>query len=175
MTSLDQEVHEKWMRNALELANEAYKDGEVPVGCVFVHSGQVVGRGKNRTNATKNATKHAEVVAIDEVRDWCRKMNKPFEEVFKDSSCYVTVEPCIMCAAALRIIKCTKIYFGCRNERFGGCGSVLSTATDDLPSLGDSLTIHEGFLGEEAVSLLKLFYKGENPNAPNPKKKENRS
>lgn len=119
---------EKWMRAAMELAKEALKDGEVPIGCVFVEGGMVIGRGKNATNATKNATRHAEMLAIDEVIGLCQGRGEDYKEVFRRAVLYVTVEPCIMCAAALRIINASVVVYGCRNERFGGCGSIYNIA-----------------------------------------------
>lgn len=165
----------QWMRNAFSLAEEALSVGEVPVGCVFVYQNVVIGGGRNCVNKTRNATRHAEMVAIDNVRDWCHQQNLEGEVVFSDCYLYVTVEPCIMCAAALRLIGVKRVIFGCGNERFGGCGSVLNIDTDDIPSQGTRLECVRGVLAEEAVDLLKRFYVGENPNAPEPKRKNNRT
>lgn len=165
----------QWMRCAFSFAEEALNEGEVPVGCVFVYRNMVVGCGRNCVNKTKNATRHAEMVAIDNVRDWCHQQNFVPEVVFGDCDLYVSVEPCIMCAAAVRLIGVRRVVFGCGNERFGGCGSVLSIDADDIPSLGPRLECVRGVLAEEAVDLLKRFYLGENPNAPEPKRKNNRT
>ncbi|KAL9963548.1 hypothetical protein ACROYT_G027067 [Oculina patagonica] len=127
----------KWMEFALNLAKEALEKGEVPVGCIMVYKNQVIGTGRNEVNETKNATRHAELVAVDQVKLWCEDQCLPFEEVLSECSLYVTVEPCIMCAAALRYLSVPKVVFGCANERFGGCGSILSIHTDDY-SLGTS-------------------------------------
>ncbi|XP_062496814.1 tRNA-specific adenosine deaminase 2 isoform X1 [Pezoporus occidentalis] len=166
-----------WMDQALDVAKEALEKGEVPVGCLVVHHGEVVGRGRNEVNETKNATRHAELVAIDQVLDWCKQQNRDYTEVFANSVMYVTVEPCIMCAAALRLMKIPRVIYGCRNERFGGCGSVLSISSDDMVDSGEPFECISGYRAKEAVELLKAFYRQENPNAPKSKvrKKNNRN
>lgn len=162
---------ELWMKRALEMAREAQACAEVPVGCVLVYQDQEVAVGRNHVNETKNATRHAEMLAIDCARDWCKLQGLKPEQVFPETSLYVTVEPCIMCAAALRILGLTKVIYGCANERFGGCGSVLSVHTDDLPTLGPAYPCSAGLYAQQAVDLLKDFYKGENINAPEDKRK----
>ena len=99
-------------------AQAALEIGEVPVGCILVFNGKIIGQGKNQVNETKNATRHAEIVAVDEVRSWCHTNKMDSEDVLRNCTLYVTVEPCIMCAAALRLLKVPKIVYGCANERF---------------------------------------------------------
>ncbi|XP_007947005.1 tRNA-specific adenosine deaminase 2 [Orycteropus afer afer] len=115
------------------------------------------------------ATRHAEMVAIDQVLDWCHCRGKSPSEVFEHTVLYVTVEPCIMCAAALRLMKIPLVVYGCQNERFGGCGSVLNIASADLPNTGKPFQCIPGYRADEAVEMLKAFYKQENPNAPKSK------
>ena len=97
----------------------------------MVYKNQIIGTGRNEVNETKNATRHAELVAFDQVKLWCEKRCLCFEEVLRDCCLYVTVEPCIMCSAALRYLGVPKVVFGCANERFGGCGSILNIHTDE--------------------------------------------
>jgi len=197
--------HFIWMRAALDLANEALESGEVPVGCVFVYDSKIVGCGRNRVNETRNATRHAEMVAVDDLRkrffnaagdsaeenlpsygtrlgselsaDDCSPLNDckasglTADDILCSSTLYVTCEPCIMCAAALRMLHVPTVVYGCANERFGGCGSVVNIAADHLPSLGPELVCLRGPFAEQSIDLLKTFYKGENPNAPCPKRK----
>ena len=162
---------ERWMRKALELAQEALAAGEVPVGCIIVYKDRVIATGNNRVNETKNATRHAEMVALDEVFAWCQSERLDQSDVLSESVLYVTVEPCIMCAAALRQVALSLVVYGCNNDRFGGCGSVLAVHTDHMMSHDPPLRHRAGVCADEAVQLLKLFYKGENPSAPVPKKK----
>lgn len=153
----------------MQMAKEALENTEVPVGCLMVYNNEVVGKGRNEVNQTKNATRHAEMVAIDQALDWCHQSGKSPSEVFEHTVLYVTVEPCIMCAAALRLMKIPLVVYGCQNERFGGCGSVLNIASADLPNTGRPFQCIPGYRAEEAVEMLKTFYKQENPNAPKSK------
>jgi len=115
-----------YMMMALAQAEEALEAREVPVGCVIVYENKVIAQGRNEVNETKNSTRHAEMIAIERVRVWCAHNDKSdVDNVFKKSLLYVTTEPCIMCAAALRIIGLTNVKYGCPNQRFGGCGSRL--------------------------------------------------
>jgi len=158
---------DKFMDMAFGQAREALAAGEVPIGCVFVtDNGEVVARSRNEVNLTKNATRHAEMVAIDLVQS----MASPC--LYTMLSVYVNVEPCIMCAAALMKVKVKAIYFGCANDKFGGCGSV-GNLVEILSKLDSShkVVMSGGHRASEAVELLKEFYNGENPNAPNPKLK----
>ncbi|XP_044103472.1 tRNA-specific adenosine deaminase 2 isoform X1 [Neovison vison] len=167
--SVTAEETEKWMEDAMQMAKEALENIEVPVGCLMVYNNEVVGKGRNEVNQTKNATRHAEMVAIDQALDWCHRSGKSPSEVFEHTVLYVTVEPCIMCAAALRLMKIPLVVYGCQNERFGGCGSVLNIASADLPNTGRPFQCIPGYRAEEAVEMLKTFYKQENPNAPKSK------
>ncbi|KAL0967448.1 hypothetical protein UPYG_G00252370 [Umbra pygmaea] len=160
---------EKWMVCAFDMAKEALKNGEVPVGCLMVYNNEILGKGRNEVNETKNATRHAEMVALDQVLDWCRHRDLDPRTVCEQTVLYVTVEPCIMCAAALRLINVPLVVYGCNNDRFGGCGSVLDIPSAELPQTGSSFKCISGFRAEEAVEMLKTFYKQENPNAPKPK------
>ncbi|XP_029388983.1 tRNA-specific adenosine deaminase 2 isoform X2 [Mus pahari] len=148
---------EKWMEEAMRMAKEALENTEVPVGCLMVYNNEVVGKGRNEVNQTKN------------VLDWCHRHGQSPSAVFEHTVLYVTVEPCIMCAAALRLMKIPLVVYGCQNERFGGCGSVLNIASADLPNTGRPFQCIPGYRAEEAVELLKTFYKQENPNAPKSK------
>ncbi|KAI7903107.1 cytidine deaminase-like protein [Cokeromyces recurvatus] len=111
----------EFMREALIVAQEAYDNLEVPVGCVFVLDNEkVIARGRNRPNESLNATRHAEIEAIDLI------LKENDKSIFEKIDLYVTVEPCIMCASALRQIGIRHVYFGCGNEKFGGNGSVFN-------------------------------------------------
>ncbi|XP_059212323.1 tRNA-specific adenosine deaminase 2 [Centropristis striata] len=164
----DEEI-EKWMSRAFDMAREALESGEVPVGCLMVYNDEVVGKGRNEVNETKNATRHAELVALDQLRSWVLCSRLDVSSVCRRTVLYVTVEPCIMCAAALRLLNIPVVVYGCSNERFGGCGSVLDVASAELPQTGNTFKCVSGHRAEEAVEMLKTFYKQENPNAPKPK------
>ncbi|CAK6984002.1 tRNA-specific adenosine deaminase 2 [Scomber scombrus] len=166
---------ERWMCSAFHMAKDALDNGEVPVGCLMVYNDEVIGKGRNEVNETKNATRHAEMVALDQVLDWCRHSNLDVRTVCERTALYVTVEPCIMCAAALRLLNIPVVVYGCSNERFGGCGSVLDVSSAKLPHTGTTFKCVSGHRAEEAVEMLKTFYKQENPNAPKPKTRKDRA
>ncbi|KAF2760998.1 cytidine deaminase-like protein [Pseudovirgaria hyperparasitica] len=158
--------HGSFMREALSMAELALESDETPVGCVFVHDGKIIGKGMNDTNRSLNGTRHAEFVALAEI------LAKYPLSILKDTDLYVTVEPCVMCASALRQYGIRFVYFGCWNERFGGTGGVLNIHDD--PSVDKSLPVRGNIFREEAIMLLRRFYVQENEKAPAPKQKKTR-
>eukprot|EP00056_Hartaetosiga_gracilis_P002321 m.52631 g.52631 ORF g.52631 m.52631 type:complete len:187 (+) comp11004_c0_seq1:195-755(+) len=174
MTDIDVIGVEEWMGCAVEEARAALAEGEVPVGCVIVHEGRIVGKGHNETNKDHNATRHAELVAFDDCVSRLDGDVDRAKEIMKDATLYVTVEPCVMCAYALRLLGIVHVVFGCQNERFGGCGSTLNVATPATADGLKPLQIVSGPGRVSAINLLKLFYINENPNAPSPKRKTRR-
>ncbi|XP_060763569.1 tRNA-specific adenosine deaminase 2 isoform X2 [Neoarius graeffei] len=154
---------QRWMSSAFNMAKEALESGEVPVGCLLVYNNMVLGKGRNE------ATRHAEMVALDQVLEWCSHRELDPKEVCERTVLYVTVEPCITCAAALRLLNVPLVVYGCKNERFGGCGSVLDISSSDLPHTGTPFKCIPGHRAQEAVDMLKTFYKQENPNVVKPK------
>ncbi|KAF8509414.1 cytidine deaminase-like protein [Hysterangium stoloniferum] len=170
------DIHLSWMKLAIEMAEEALHAQEVPVGCVFVRDGAVVAKGRNRTNELKNATRHAELEAIDVILGNASLTHSDPRgaTLLSETTLYVTVEPCIMCASALRQVCIKEVFFGCGNDRFGGCGSVLGV-NESLPHPKfPSYRAQGGLLREEAIMLLRRFYITENVNAPIPRSKVNR-
>ena len=113
-------THEDYMRLALELAREAADAGEVPVGCVIVRDGQVIGRGRNRREEDKDPAGHAEMAAI---RDACRTIG---DWRLTGARLYVTLEPCPMCAGGIISARIPEVYYGAKDSDFGACGSVLN-------------------------------------------------
>lgn len=158
--------HLEFMRAALDMAEQALASDEVPVGCVFVHGGQIIGRGMNDTNRSLNGTRHAEFLAINSI------LKDHPASVLRETSLYVTVEPCIMCASALRQLHIKAVYYGCSNDRFGGTGGVLSIHSD--PSVDEPLPAYGGLFRDQAIILLRRFYVQENGKAPEPKQKKDR-
>ena len=164
LTTLDH--HQKFMREALKVAERALVEGETPVGCVLVHNGQVVAAGMNDTNRSLNGTRHAEFIAISEFLKTLKQRD------LHETDLYVTVEPCIMCAGALRQYHIRAVYYGCANERFGGAGSVMMVHQDR--GLDSTFPAEGGIFREESILLLRRFYLQENQNAPNPRPKKDR-
>ena len=162
VSELDEEarrLHEGYMREALKVADAAFEQGEVAVGCIFVYKGKVVASGGNLTNADNDATRHAELVAFDRLM----KEYTNWKEIVKEMVLYVTCEPCIMCASAIRMMGVRLVVYGCRNSRFGGCGSVMSLhAPDVMPKLTPYDCV-AGVLEQEAIDALQRFYGRANP------------
>ncbi|KAI3871969.1 hypothetical protein MKX03_016742 [Papaver bracteatum] len=168
-----------FMELAIEQAKLALNSLEVPVGCVIVEDEKVIASGRNRTNETRNATRHAEMEATDYLLEQWQKNGLSKKEIrirFSKCDLYVTCEPCIMCAAAISILGIKAVYYGCPNDKFGGCGSILSLHSrnnEHLSSGGASemkgcFTCKGGIMASEAVSLFRSFYDQGNPNAPKP-------
>eukprot|EP00457_Paulinella_chromatophora_P012734 gb/GEZN01012967.1/.p1 GENE.gb/GEZN01012967.1/~~gb/GEZN01012967.1/.p1 ORF type:complete len:331 (-),score=36.96 gb/GEZN01012967.1/:52-1011(-) len=151
---------------ALEQARLALDRDEVPVGCVFVQrtTGQVLAATHNQTNKKRNATRHCEFEAIDFILLHC----KLDVSVLVGCDLYVTVEPCIMCASALRLVRIGRVFYGCANQRFGGNGSVFSLHQPESPGFVDTpgYPSHGGIRAQEAIDLLKEFYERGNRSAP---------
>lgn len=151
----------------------------MPIGCIIYDpiAVKIISWGRNRTNEEKNGMKHAELVALERLHS---KIG--YEETkkldWKRFEFYVTVEPCVMCAAALRYLGIGKVFYGCSNDRFGGCGSVLSVH-DSIKLLPETVPLLNCEMVKEfrteCIMLLRRFYVRENENAPNPKKKTSKN
>ena len=139
----------KFMDMALELAKEAAQDGEVPVGCVIVCDGQVVGRGRNRRETGKTALGHAEIEAISEA---CKTLGG-----WRLWQCtlYVTLEPCPMCAGAIVNARIPRVVCGAKDEKSGACGSVCDLFSMDF---NHHPQIEFGIREAECKQLLQTFF-----------------
>lgn len=141
---------EEFMRQALELAKQAQAEGEVPVGCVIVRKGEVVGRGRNRREAEKSALAHAEVEAI---RDACRNLGG---WRLWECELYVTLEPCAMCAGAILSARIPKVIYGARDEKFGAVDSVCSLFSMEFNHHPEVVA---GVCEAEASALMQSFFR----------------
>ena len=140
---------QEFMDLALELAAEAMADGEVPVGCVIVRDGQVVGRGRNRREKGKSALAHAEVEAIG---DACRNLGG---WRLWDCTMYVTLEPCPMCAGAIVNARIPRVVCGAKDSKCGACGSVCDLFSMEF---NHHPVIEYGLREEESAALLQQFF-----------------
>ena len=143
-------MHESYMRQALLLAREAAAAGEVPVGCVIVHDGQVVGRGRNRREEKQSALSHAETEAIAQANKTLRSWR------LEDCALYVTLEPCPMCAGAILNARIPRVYYGARDSAMGACGGVLNLFMEDFPN---TPALVGGILEEECRAVLSGFFR----------------
>ncbi len=139
----------EFMQQALALAREAAAQGEVPVGCVIVRGGQVVGRGRNRREQDRTALGHAEIEAI---ADACRNLGG---WRLWDCTLYVTLEPCPMCAGAIVNARIPRVVFGAEDEKYGACGSVCNLFSMDF---NHRPAVTQGVLAEESRSLMQDFF-----------------
>ena len=138
------------MRQALLLAEEAYSAQEVPVGAIIADSeGNVIGRGRNTREETKNALDHAEIKAIEMA---CRNKG---DWRLDDCTIYVTLEPCPMCAGAIINSRIGTVVFGARDENFGACGGVIDLFSENF---GHKPKVFGGVLEDDCRMLLKSFF-----------------
>ena len=138
-----------FMEAALELAKEAGAEGEVPVGCVIVRNGKIVGTGRNRRETAKTALGHAEIEAIS---DACKNLGG---WRLWDCTLYVTLEPCPMCAGAIINARIPKVVFGASDEKCGACGSVCDLFSMDF---NHQPQVVKGVREEESRKLLTQFF-----------------
>lgn len=143
-------IQEKYMKEALKQAKKAYALGEVPIGCVIVHEGKIIGRGYNRRNTDKNTLAHAEITAINKaskkIGDWR----------LEECTLYVTLEPCQMCAGAIVQARIPEVVMGCMNPKAGCAGSILNIL--EMPEFNHQVTVSRGILEQECSDMLKLFF-----------------
>ncbi len=147
-------IHEseaQYMLLALEGAREAADHGETPVGAVIVQDGRVLGTGYNQVETLKDPTAHAEIVALRAATQTIRDWRLP------NATMYVTLEPCIMCAAALLHARVQRVVYGARDHRWGGMGSLFDLAHD--PRINHEIEVIAGFMEQEAAELLQRFYR----------------
>ena len=140
----------EFMEEALILARQAAQDGEVPVGCVIVCRGQIVGRGRNRRETAKTALGHAEIEAI---ADACKNLGG---WRLWECTLYVTLEPCPMCAGAIINARIPRVVFGASDEKCGACGSVCDLFSMDF---NHHPQVEKGLLEAEATELLTEFFR----------------
>ena len=138
------------MRCALELAREAEEAGEVPVGCVVVSQGEILGQARNSPIGLLDPTAHAEMLALRQASIACGSYR------LNNATLYCTLEPCPMCAGALVAARIRTLVFGARDLRFGGVRSKFRIA--DSPLLNHQVEIVEGVLGAESTAMLQRFF-----------------
>lgn len=139
-----------FMKEALKEAKKAYKELEIPVGCVIVKDGEIIARAHNQKEKKKDTTKHAEILAI-------QKASKKID-AWRLENCemYVTLEPCAMCAGALIQSRIKKVYIGAMDEKTGSCGSVLNLLDDY--KFNHHVESEIGLLEEDCRRILKDFF-----------------
>jgi tRNA(adenine34) deaminase len=140
----------RFMFAALQEAEKALEENEVPVGSVVVKANKIIGRGYNQVERLKDATAHAEMIALtaaaNNIGNW--RLN--------ECSIYVTLEPCVMCTGALLASRIKELYFSIFDPKFGACGSVYNLAEDGKTN--HKINIYSGIYAEESKKLLEDFF-----------------
>lgn len=139
-----------YMNEALALAREAAREGEVPVGCVIVRQGQIVGRGRNRREKTQNALSHAEIEAISQA---CKALGG---WRLWECTLYVTLEPCAMCAGAILNARIPRVVYGASDQKYGAVGSVCSLFSMEF---NHHPQVESGVLETECAQLMRDFFR----------------
>ncbi len=142
---------EKYMKEAIRQAKKALALNEVPIGCVIVHEGKIIGRGYNRRMTDHTTLAHAEILAI---RKACRKMG---DWRLENCRIYITLEPCPMCAGAIVQARIPEVIIGCMNPKAGCAGSVLDLLHQE--GFNHQCEVKTGILGEECSGMMRSFFK----------------
>lgn len=145
------EKQEKYMREAIKEAKKALALEEIPVGAVIVKDGKIISRGYNKKETKQDATRHAEIIAIEKAS----KKLKNWRLI--DCEMYVTVEPCVMCAGAIISSRIKKVYIGTNDNRMGAVGSVLNMFEDY--TFNHKVDYEKDILKTECETLMKDFFK----------------
>ena len=144
--------HENYMREALLLAREAAAEGEVPVGCVIVKDGEIIGRGRNRREEKQRTSSHAEMEAIAQANEVLKSWR------LDGCALYVTLEPCPMCAGAIVHCRPDRVVFGCPDATTGAAGGWINLL-DSNPPLNHKCEVRPGVLGDECLHHLQEFFR----------------
>lgn len=143
-------LDEKYMRAALKQARKAIELGEVPIGCVIVYEGRIIGRGYNRRNTDKSVLCHAEITAIKKA---CKKMG---DWRLEDCTMYATLEPCQMCAGAIVQSRIPRVVMGALSPKAGSAGTVINILEN--PDFNHQVELSKGILENECSAILKEFF-----------------
>jgi len=143
-------MDEDFMKQALELAEKAAEALEVPVGCVIVHNGVVIGKGYNLRNTKGNTLYHAEISAINQA---CEHLG---DWRLEGCTMYVTLEPCPMCAGAILQGRLTRLVFGAKNPKAGAVGSVINLL--EAEGFNHKVNVTQGVLENQCANMMKNFF-----------------
>ncbi len=138
------------MNVALEEAQKAFSEDEVPVGAIIVKNNNIIAKGYNQVEKLNNSLSHAEIIAINNA---CLNLKDKF---LFDCDIYVTLEPCVMCIGAIINSRISNLYFGAFQPKFGACGSVFDIP--DLDKLNHSINVYSGILSDHSEKLLQDYF-----------------
>uniref|UniRef100_UPI000D30FD99 deaminase n=1 Tax=Mycobacterium tuberculosis TaxID=1773 RepID=UPI000D30FD99 len=138
---------EAFMREALKEAEIALTHEEIPIGCVIVKDGEIIGRGHNAREELQRAVMHAEVMAIEEANQHEESWR------FLDTTLFVTIEPCVMCSGAIGLARIHQVVYCATNQKFGGAGSLYDILTDER--LNHRVEVETGILEAECAAIMQ--------------------
>ena len=150
---MDYTIEEKamFMREALKEAEIALANDEIPIGCVLVKDGQIIGRGHNAREELQRAVMHAEIMAIEEANQRENSWR------LLDTTLFVTSEPCVMCSGAIGLARIPQVIYGATNQKFGAGGSLYDILTDER--LNHRVEVESGLLEEECAAIMQNFFR----------------
>ncbi|MBQ7266004.1 MAG: tRNA adenosine(34) deaminase TadA [Firmicutes bacterium] len=151
MCDITENADEYYMGIALEYAKKAFENNEVPIGCIIVQNGNIIGTGFNDRKTKGTVFGHAEMVAIKQACDYLGDWR------LEECTAYVTIEPCPMCAGALLQARIPRLVFGARNPKSGCVGSLYNLLSD--PRFNHVAQITEGILEKECGEIMTEFFK----------------
>jgi tRNA(adenine34) deaminase len=146
-----QEQDDKWMREALRMAETALEHDEVPVGCLIVHDGRIVGRAHNQREMLQDPTAHAEMIAITQAAEALGSWR------LTGCTLYVTLEPCAMCAGGMILARLDRLVYGASDPKAGAVDSVFRLLEE--PRLNHRIPVAAGVLREECGAILTQFFR----------------
>ena len=145
------EEKEFFMREALKEAEIALANDEIPIGCVIVKDGEIIGRGHNAREELQRAVMHAEVMAIEEANAYEKSWR------LLDTTLFVTIEPCVMCSGAIGLARIPWVIYGAKNQKFGAAGSLYDILTDER--LNHRVELESGILEAECAQMMQDFFR----------------
>lgn len=143
--------HTRYMRYAIREAERAWEEGEVPVGCVIVHEGDIIGKAHNQRETLQDPTAHAEVLAITQAANALGSWR------LENTRMYVTLEPCPMCAGAIILARVAEVHFGAYDPKAGACGTLMNLLEDKR--FNHQPSVYPGFMATECGELLTRFFR----------------
>lgn len=142
--------HTRYMTYALREAEKAYEAGEVPVGCVIIHNGEIIAKAHNLRETLNDPTAHAEVLAITQAANHLNSWR------LESTQLYVTLEPCSMCSGAIVLARIPQVYYGAKDPKAGCAGSLMDILGDTR--LNHQPTVETGLLAEPCGAILSQFF-----------------
>jgi len=138
------------MYSALQEAERAFEENEIPIGAVIVYQDKIIARGYNQTEKLKDPTAHAEMIAITAATNYLQNWR------LNECDLYVTAEPCVMCTGAILLSRIKNVYFGTYEPKFGACGSLFNIIESD--KYNHKPNVFSGIYAEESKALLEKFF-----------------